>query len=119
MNDACYDDTRDCCNDTGGWCDDNVACIDFDTYPCEVIPTYMETTFSDNVDVCIDEPYETYDEGYCYEETYQPMYCNSPRNNSEGTDSSDQYLIWFLWICTFILIFCKFEYQCIYVMKFF
>lgn len=130
---GCCDDTGGCCDDTGGTCDENGACID--TAPCEETTTYMETTLSDNVDVCIDQPYETfsYDRSYGYEDTYRPttyrptnnrptanrpVYVNLSANNNtfDITDFCERYIKWFG--LGFLVIFSKFECQCLFQLKF-
>lgn len=114
-DDCCYGDTGDYCYDTGGGCDytggdydytggepdyngggcdDSVTRMDFNTAPYEETTNYMETTFSDSVDVCIDEPYETYscnvDYDYDCENTPRPVYSNLSRNNNTQIMDSDE-----------------------------
>lgn len=74
-DDGCCDTGGDCSYDIGGGCDDSGGgCME--TSPCT-----EATTFSDSAGVCFDQPYETYDGSYCYEDTYRPVYSNLSRNN--------------------------------------
>lgn len=114
-DDGCCADTGDCCNDTGGggWCEPSAPCMD--TAPCE---TYVETTFSDVGTVYINPPYETYDGGYCCEDTtYQPVYSNlSTYSNNNGyiTDPCGRAII-IITVIVVTLIMCKLNSQYLYV----
>lgn len=102
-DDCCCGDMEECCNGTeaecnytGRECDDSVPCMD--TCSCDGISAYIETTFSDSVDVCVDQPYETYscnvDCGN--ENTYRPVYsCLSMNmnNNTEKRNSTECAII--------------------------
>lgn len=74
---------------------------------------YVQGTLTDSENICIDEPYETYDGGNCYEETYQPMYSNSSRNIARETDSDDCFDKFF-GACLFLFFLSKFKWLCSY-----
>lgn len=80
-----------------------------DTSPTEEVTTYLEATVSDNENICIDEPNETYDGGYCYTNTYQPKHSRLPRNNhARKLDPYDIFIslaiaFVFLWILNYFL----------------
>lgn len=72
-----------------------------DTSPCEGVTTYMETTFSDGANICIDQPYE---------DSYPPVYSNltRPHDDTYTTDPKECFIVLILGIA-FVLLICKFN----------
>lgn len=117
-DDGCCGDTGgDCSYDTGGGCDDGGGCME--TSPCTEAITYAETTFSDGADVHIYQPYEFNDGGYCYEDTYKPVYSSLSRSNNNKYYITDptQRMFMIVIAAVMILLVCKLKIIA-YVLKF-
>lgn len=97
-----------CCNSAGGGCGDSGVCVDIS--PCEETKSYMATTLSNSANICIDQSYEAYDAGYCYEETYQPLSGNYPEETELDYTTFCTFFILLIILCKLITI--------IYVFKF-
>lgn len=114
--DNCCGDLGNCC-DNSGRCDGNAACMDSSRH--EEATTFMETEFSDTENICFDRPFDTYscDGGYCYEDTYQPVYSSLSRNNNTQVSGRCERIIIGIIIVAFTVIICKLN-ICIYALKF-
>lgn len=84
----------------GKSCDDRGECIATSSFGATT-----NKAFLDIENTYVDQSYETYDGDCCYEDTYQPLYSNSYRNNAQETDT-DNCLIKVILACVFLWFLC-------------